>query len=71
MLTPGAVLTTDSRASPLGSIEGHVPPVPTAGTASFNTHSESTGPRHIGDRFERLGDHLVPDPKPSWGRISE
>jgi hypothetical protein len=70
MLTPGAVLIVDCQASLLGFIGGHTPTVPTAGTAGFNTHSESTGLRHIGDSFERLGDHLVPEfPEAPWGPI--
>jgi hypothetical protein len=70
MFTPGAVLLADCRASLLGFVGGHAPTVPTAGTARLNTHSDSTGLRHIGDRFERFGYHLVPElPEPSWRPI--
>lgn len=67
MLTPGAVLIAYARASLLRSIGGYAPTVPTRRKAGFNTNSESIGPRHIGDRFERFGNHLGSEfPEPSW-----
>lgn len=66
MPTPAAVLIVASRASLLGSIEGHALTVRTANTAGFNTHSEGIGPRHMGASFEPLGDQLDSEfPEPS------